>query len=293
MAGTSAPRTARQPPAPHILPARTPGSLGRNDQADPTVVASQGDTPGPAGIGDHYPPRVLRSGPAAQSATPVPYVLTHRYTVEWSGSVDPVLVGIGVPSVARIPVPGTKLFIELSPRGWVPKGGSTSAIFIQDATGKKVLRLDYGYNKTTGTVDYHWNQKGTFSEFGIADHTSAGGAGEALYKSAKVLRYGGRVLLVVGAVLDIYSIVVAKKRLRQVIRVVSGWAGAWAGATALGAAGAEGGSVEPGLGTAVGGVVCGVVGAVGGYFGASWAAGEAYDWVEEEFFEPVPLTDSQ
>ena len=62
--------------------------------------------------------------------------------------------------------------------------------------------------------------------------------------------------------------------MRQVVRVVSGWAGAWAGATALGAAGAEGGSVEPGLGTAVGGVVCGVVGAVGGYFGASWAAGE-------------------
>src|SRR5579875_1366442 len=39
------------------------------------------------------------------------------------------------------------IFIELSPRGWVPKSGSTSTVFIQDAAGKRVLRLDYGYNK--------------------------------------------------------------------------------------------------------------------------------------------------
>ena len=31
-----------------------------------------------------------------------------------------------------------------------------------------------------------------------------------------------------------------------------------------------------------------VVGGAGGYFGASWAAGELYDYVEETYFEPVP-----
>ena len=99
-----------------------------------------------------------------------------------SGTVP---VGIGMASVARIPVPGSNgLFIELSPRGWVPKSGSTSTVFIQDAAGKRVLRLDYGYNKGTGTIDYHWNQKGTFSEFGIPDHAPAGSAGEALFNRA-------------------------------------------------------------------------------------------------------------
>ena len=50
-------------------------------------------------------------------------------------------------SILRIPVPGTKgLAIELSPRGWKPKGGSTSSLFIQDVTGKRHLRLDYGFN---------------------------------------------------------------------------------------------------------------------------------------------------
>jgi len=208
-----------------------------------------------------------------------------------SGSIA---VGIGTPSVARIPVPGTRgLFIELSPRGYVPKAGSTSTLFIQDATGKRHLRLDYGYNKNSGRVDYHWNQKGTFNELGIADHTTVGPEGEALYKAAKYFKYGGRVLLVVGAAVDIYSIVVAKKRWRQVVKVAAGWAGAWAGAEALGAGGAALGSVEPGLGTAAGGLVGGIVGGVAGYFGASWAAGHAYDWVEETYFERVPESDPE
>jgi hypothetical protein len=38
----------------------------------------------------------------------------------------------------------------------------------------------------------------------------------------------------------------------------------------------------------VGGIGGCVVGGIGGYFGASWAAGELYDWVEETFFEPLP-----
>jgi hypothetical protein len=195
-------------------------------------------------------------------------------------------------SVARVPVPGTNgLFIELSPRGWVPASGSTSTLFIQDVTGRRHLRLDYGFNKGSGRIDYHWNQSGTHGDFGIADHTTLGKGGEALHRGARYLRYGGRVLLVVGVALDVYSIVVAKKRWKQVTRVLAGWGGSWAGCEVVGAGGATAGSaIEPGGGTAVGGLLGCMVGGMGGYWGASWAAGHAYDWVEETFFEPLPET---
>lgn len=50
------------------------------------------------------------------------------------GSI-PFAAGAAMPSVVRIPVPGTNgLAVELSPRGRVPAGGSTSTIFIQDVT---------------------------------------------------------------------------------------------------------------------------------------------------------------
>jgi hypothetical protein len=291
MAGTRAPGPEKGRPAHHICPARTPGSLGINDQGDPPVIALQGDTPGPAGIGDYHPPRFIRLASDKTSvAVTIPPVAAGA-THDTGASGTTFIVGTGVASTARIPVPGTKLFVELSPRGWVPKGGSTSALFIQDATGKKVLRLDYGYNKTTGAVDYHWNQKGTFAEFGITDHASAGASGEVLFKGAKFLKYGGRALLVVGIAMDAYSIVVAKKRMRAVVRVAAGWAGAEGGAVVLGEWGAGiGTAIEPGGGTAVGAFVFGVIGGAGGYFGASWAAEKTYDWVEDTFFEPVPLT---
>jgi hypothetical protein len=195
-----------------------------------------------------------------------------------------------VASVTRIPVPGTNgLFVELSPRNF--KGKSTSTLFIQDTAGKRVLRLDFGPNVKSGNIDYHWNQKGTFADFGIQDHTTVGSAGEALYKSAKYLKWGGRALLVVGVAMDLYSIVVAKKKLRQVLRVASGWAGAEAGCILVGGEAAAAGTVvEPGGGTAGGGLLGCIVGGIAGYAGASWAAGAAYDWVEETFFEPLPET---
>jgi len=204
-----------------------------------------------------------------------------------SGAVP---VGIGTASIARIPVPGSGgLFIELSPAGYIPKAGSTSTLFVQSVDGKKTLRLDYGYNKVSGKVDYHWNQKGTFGPFGIKDHTTVGKAGEAVYKGARYFKYAGRVLLVIGLAVDVYSVVVAEKKMRQVAKVAAGWAGAWAGCEAVGAGGAVGGTlVEPGLGTAVGGVLGCAVGGIGGYAGASWAAGKTYDWVEETFFTRLP-----
>lgn len=212
-------------------------------------------------------------------------------TVPFDGSV-PLSLGIG--SMIRIPVPGTNgLAIELTPRGWTPHGGSTSRLFIQDVAGRRALRLDYGYNVKTKAVDFHWNQKGTFNEFGIADHTPAGGAGEALFRGAKYFRYGGRVLVVAAAAIDIYSIVVASNPVRRSAQVIAGWVGAYAGCKAVGAGGAYVGTLaEPGLGTAIGGIVGCAIGGFIGYEGFSAGAAYDYDWAEGTVFTPVTPTDN-
>lgn len=282
MASSKKPRPEGQTTLVGICPARSPATLGRNDQSDPNVLSLQGDTCGPVGLNDYHPPQL--------SVSTQPFAnpnLAAGISIDLnSGSVP---IGVGVASFARIPVPGTDLFIQLTPQGRVPPKGSTSVLFIQDATGNRQLRLDYGYNPSTQEIDYHWNQKGTFDDFGIANHTPAGASGEALYNSIKYFKYGGRVLLVVGITLDIYSIVEAKKRWRQVARVAAGWAGAYAGCTLVGEVGAGFGTPEaPGVGTAVGGIAGCVVGSIAGSLGASWAAGVTYDWVEETFFDPLP-----
>ncbi|HXJ19457.1 MAG TPA: hypothetical protein VMT03_04420 [Polyangia bacterium] len=198
---------------------------------------------------------------------------------------------VGAASMIPIPVPGTKgLCIQLVPRGWVPKNGTTSTLFVQDALGKRNLRLDYGFNVKTGTVNYHWNQKGTFQTFGIADHALAGNVGRVVYQSARYFRYAGRVLAVVGVAADVYSVVKSDRPLRQATKVISGWAGAWVGCKVVGAGGAwVGSAVTPGMGTAIGGVVGCLVGGFIGYEGAARAAGRLYDWADATF-TAVPET---
>jgi hypothetical protein len=202
---------------------------------------------------------------------------------------------LGQPTIVRIPVPGTNgLCVEFTPRGWLPKGGSTSTLFFQDSLGKKQLRLDYGYNESTKTINYHWNQKGTYASFGISDHAAAGRLGPALYKAAKYFRYAGRVLAVVGIGLECWAVVQAQNRLRRASQAVVGLAGAWVGCKAVGAGGAALGTlVAPGVGTATGGVVGCIVGGYGGYVGGSSLAGGVYDWGEHAMFVPLPRMDSQ
>lgn len=196
---------------------------------------------------------------------------------------------VGQASVARIPIPGTSgLCIELRPRGYVPQGGSTSTLFFQDPTGKRHLRLDYGYNVKTQTIDYHWNQRGTHGSFGLADHTPAGGGSQAAYSAAKYFRYAGRTLIVVGVAVDLVSIVQADKPMRRASQVVVGWASAWVGCKAVGAGGAAVGTLASPFGTAIGGVGGCILGGVGGYFGGSVLTGRVYDWAEDTFFTPLP-----
>jgi hypothetical protein len=234
----------------------------------------------------------LDSGTSALTRMPSPSKPTpaasHGSDPDWimSGAIP---VGAGLPSVVRIPIPGTGgLCIELSPRGRVPPTGSTSTLFFQDASGKRHLRLDYGYNTKTKTVDYHWNQKGTHEHFRIEGHTPAGRAGELAYKSAKYFRYAGRALLVVGVAIDVVSIVKADRPLRRASEVVAGWAGAWAGCEVVGAGGAALGSLGSPLGTAIGGIGGCIIGGIGGYYGGSAVGAEVYDWAEGTKFEPLP-----
>lgn len=204
-----------------------------------------------------------------------------------------VTISVGLPATIRIPIPGSnRLAIELAPRGWQPKGGSTSPIFIQDLSGKRVLRLDYGFNKSSGRFDWHWNQKGTFQEFGIADHASAGAAGKALGVFAKYFKYAGRTLLVVGIGIDVYSIVVASNPLRRSVQVVSAWTGAVQGCRLGGRGlGAVGTCIEPGLGTIIGGLGGCAIGGFIGYLTAEAASGYAYDWAEDTVFHRLSPSD--
>jgi hypothetical protein len=196
---------------------------------------------------------------------------------------------VGQASIVRIPIPGTQgLCIEFKARGWVPKTGSTSTLFFQDATGKRHLRLDYGYNVKTGTIDYHWNEKKTRATFGIRDHTVAGRGGKVAYEAAKYFRYAGRVLVVAGVMIDVVSIVQASNPLRRATQVVSGWAAAWVGCKVVGAGGAALGTLASPLGTAIGSVSGCIIGGIGGYYGGSALGGEVYDWAEDTFFTPLP-----
>ena len=195
----------------------------------------------------------------------------------------------GLSTLVRIPIPFTNgLAVELSPRGWVPKSGSTSTLFFQNITGKNHLRLDFGYNKITKTINYHWNQSGTAEVFGITDHAIVGSAGRVVYHAARYFKYAGRVLIVIGIVVDVISIVTADKPLRRAAAVVAGWAGAWAGCAVGGPEGAAVGSLGGPIGTAVGGFAMCIIGGAVGYKISSRLGGEVYDWAADTVFTPLP-----
>jgi hypothetical protein len=154
--------------------------------------------------------------------------------------------------------------------------------------GKRHLRLDYGYNAATRTIDYHWNQQGTAAKFGIRDHTPVGRAGRAAYKATKYFRHAGRLLIVAGAALDAVSVVQASKPLRRASEVAVAWTGAWVGCKVVGAGAAAIGTMASPLGTVVGGIGGCIIGGFGGYLAGESLGGEVYDWAEETIFVPIP-----
>lgn len=148
-------------------------------------------------------------------------------------------------------------------------------------------------NRSTGRIDYHWNVDGggrARARFpNITNHLPTGRGGPAVYWGARAFRVAGRVFIVAGAAIDIYSIVVADRPFRRAVQVVSAWGGAALGATQFGRAGAAIGTfVEPGLGTAIGGGIGALAGGFIGYFGAESAAGYLFDFAEGTVFQVQP-----
>lgn len=254
----------------------------------------------PAGSDRYREP--IDPGTGALIATPPPTGLVKSPTSNRAFAIQPpaevplkgsVLAATGLPSAVRISVPGTGgLCIEFTPRGWQPASGSTSTLFFQEVSGKRHLRLDYGYNVRTKSINYHWNQVGTFNQFDIADHAVVGRAGAVTYHAAKYFRYAGRVLLVGGAIVDGISIVQADRPLRRATQVVAAWAAAYAGCKLVGADGAALGSLASPFGTAAGGIAGCIIGGYAAYEAGSVAAGEVFDWAEGTLFKPLPETQS-
>jgi hypothetical protein len=198
-------------------------------------------------------------------------------------------IAIGMPSIVRIPIPGTAgLAVEFRPRGWVPPGGSTSTFFIQDKTGSRNLRLDFGWNQKTKTVDYHWNQEGVAKDLKVTNHTPVGRVGAVMYHAARYFRWAGRILVVTGAMIDAVSIVQASKPIKRATEVATAWALARVGCSVGGRVGALAGA-EGGLpGIAVGAVAGCIIGTYSGYKGGTQAGAAVYQWAEDTYFTKLP-----
>jgi hypothetical protein len=198
-------------------------------------------------------------------------------------------VAAGAASMVRIPVPGTQgLAIEFSPRGRVPASGSTSTLFVQDVSGRRHLRLDYGYNVRTKSINYHWNQQGTAQSFGIQNHQIVGSSGEVAYHAAKYFKWAGRIFVIAGAAVDIYSVAVADKPIKRATEVASAWALAWVGCRSVGAGAAWAGSAYFGVGSIPAGIGGCVVGGIGGYWVGERTGSVVYEWTENTIFRRVP-----
>jgi uncharacterized membrane protein YgcG len=132
--------------------------------------------------------------------------------------------------------------------------------------------LDYGFNKNSQLFEWHWNQKGTAADFGINNHTSVGATEQLLGEAAKIYRNVGRVLVIAGAVVDVWSIVVSSQPLRRSV----GASGAYLGT-----------AVAPGVGTAVGGFLGCTAGSFIGYLTAERTSGHLFDWTQGALFTKI------
>lgn len=86
MASSRKPGPKREIPASSIVPARTKGPLGIQDQADPIVIACFSDTPGPLGVGDYADPFFPRT--TTSNGQPLVQQTRLGNTLQGSISVD-------------------------------------------------------------------------------------------------------------------------------------------------------------------------------------------------------------
>jgi hypothetical protein len=133
---------------------------------------------------------------------------------------------------------------------------------------------------------YHVNQKGMFNTFGHGNHVGIPVQYQVAARNLRILKIGGKVFVVTGALIDGYYLVnsgitsyqegTPAPIIAQTIRTAGSWGMAWAGAK-LGfmAGGLAGVETGPGLAlTAIGG---GIIGGALGFFGADCIADLIYE----------------
>ena len=202
-------------------------------------------------------------------------------------------VGLGyeihIKGKTLLKISGQDFYMEYSRR---PSPGHTKTppgkLWVYNKNNKaQMYRLDAPDRK----LGWHHNVKAGLSEirgFNIEDHETKGA--RAFKETITIFKWGGRALFFVGGVMSLYEVYHAEDRMREVVRQVSGWAGATAGSLSGSKGGALAGawigSVAAGAGAAPGAVIGAGVGAViGGLVG--WWAGTSiaeivYDWIFTE-----------
>ena len=128
---------------------------------------------------------------------------------------------------------------------------------------------------------WHVNQGGMHGLFGQSNHSPLTPAQITQAKGLRYIRVGGRVLWVIGVVVDAAYLVNSidqsieagspNPAIAQAIRTVGGWGGGWAGAKIGCAAGAAAG-VETGPGLVLTCIAGSIIGGFAGYYGADWIA---------------------
>ena len=173
------------------------------------------------------------------------------------------------------------------------------SILMQKIGGRDraIFRLDKPHIKDGKMLGYHINYDGAASKYIInnLDHREIS---EAMYlkfrnfqKIGKVVRVGGKVLLVAGILLDTIELgntviddlndadkKIGKRTGMAVAEIGSRWAGAAIGAKLGAMAGSGiGTAVAPGPGTAIGGAVLGLAGGIAGAVGGEEFANWVFD----------------
>lgn len=260
-------------------------------------------TPGPTCQSRN--PVNIEDGTLARLASPRPASLGITTTKPSpKRELNQITVGGGVGVVHFIEgksgftVKGQQFIITGTPKEGMslPPGGSSSYFFVyKKSNPNKMYRLDYDTLKSgakAGEKGWEHNQKGVAEilELNVVNHQPAGSLASIAGTTVKVLRYGGRALLVVAIVDSALDIYYAPDKNAAIAKEAGGWAGTLVGAELGGEGGAAvGGGIGAFFfgagavpGAAIGAFVGSIVGGIGGYIGGKALASFTYHKLTEE-----------
>ena len=244
--------------------------------------------------------RFISQDPLGRSEGPNMYVYVNNNPINfvdpsglfWKHTAEAVAdylqsipIGIGMVGKIRASIGRGYIWSTKSPSSYTKKSSSVIQVY-KKTNSNSGFRLDAPHSTKTGLLDWHWNQKGVYSDFGISNHALASPVMKNFGKVAKLTKGVSRTLLPLGVATDAYSIYTAEDKIRETTKVSGGWAGALAGAKLGASGGAIAGAaagvpfagVGAGPGAAVGGFIGGIAGGIGGYISGSAATGAIYDY---------------